>query len=228
MSTQDVAATPGSLDGIASVGATQVLAASRSRYERFVKPPMDRAGAAALGILLFPVITTVAIAVAISLGWPLIFRQTRVGQNGALFTVYKFRTMRFDLRRSKCAFEGPDRRVRHKHPDDPRLTRVGRLLRSSSLDELPQLWNVLRGEMSLVGPRPELPAVVERYVPWQHARHCVKPGLTGLWQVRARGDGRVMHECTDLDLEYVESIGFLTDVKILLLTAPAIIAGRGC
>jgi lipopolysaccharide/colanic/teichoic acid biosynthesis glycosyltransferase len=115
--------------------------------------------------------------------------------------------------------DGPERRLTHKHPNDPRLTGVGRFLRTWSLDEIPQLWNVCLGHMSLVGPRPEMIAVVKRYDPWQHNRHIVKPGITGLWQVSARGDGP-MEAFTHLDLEYIDRLGFVTDLKILLLTIP--------
>ena len=110
--------------------------------------------------------------------------------------------------------------------DDPRHTRVGRFLRKWSLDELPQFWNVVRGDMSLVGPRPELVEIVARYEPWQHQRHVVKPGLTGLWQVSSRGTG-MMHLHTDIDLEYIETMGPITDLKILLRTIPATLRRRG-
>lgn len=123
------------------------------------------------------------------------------------------------------------RRQTHKSPDDPRHTRLGRFLRASSIDELPQLVNVLRGELSLVGPRPELPEVVERYEPWQHARHRVKPGITGLWQITERADDKPMHEHVDTDLHYVELLSVSMDVRILLLTLPVLLGlgsgGRG-
>jgi lipopolysaccharide/colanic/teichoic acid biosynthesis glycosyltransferase len=119
----------------------------------------------------------------------------------------------------------PDRRKTHKHEQDPRLTALGRFLRKWSLDELPQLWNVVRGDMSLIGPRPELVSIVERYDTWQHARHRVKPGLTGLWQVTARGDG-LMHEHTHIDLAYAARVSLRGDFKILLLTIPALLGRR--
>jgi len=103
--------------------------------------------------------------------------------------IYKFRTMRPDRRQAVLPYSGPDRRVCHETDNDPRHTPLGRFLRKYSLDELPQLWNVLVGDMSLVGPRPELVEVVERYESWQRERHRVKPGLTGLWQVTCRGEG---------------------------------------
>jgi lipopolysaccharide/colanic/teichoic acid biosynthesis glycosyltransferase len=197
-----------------------------SGYEEFVKPVIDRFLAFVLLIVFVPLLLVVAVMVAISLGWPLVLRQRRVGRNGETFVLHKFRTMQPDRRRARLAFEGADRRRTHKHPDDPRLTSVGRTLRKWSLDEMPQLWDVLTGKLSLVGPRPELESIVANYQPWQHARHAVKPGLTGLWQVKARGDGE-MHEHTDLDIEYVQSVTLRNDLKITLLTIPAILARKG-
>ena len=161
----------------------------------------------------------------LSLGSPIIFRQRRVGRNDEEFDVYKFRTMRQDRRRQQAPID-QDRRQNHKSTEDPRHTRVGRFLRKWSLDELPQFWNVVCGDMSLVGPRPELVEIVARYEPWQHQRHIVKPGLTGLWQVSSRGAG-MMHLHTDIDLEYIETMGPVTDVKILLRTVPATLRRRG-
>jgi lipopolysaccharide/colanic/teichoic acid biosynthesis glycosyltransferase len=165
------------------------------------------------------VLLACAFAVRVSLGTGVVFTQDRIGQGGLPFRIYKFRTMHPSRRREHRPFEGEDRRLTHKHPDDPRLSAVGRLLRRLSLDELPQLINIVKGDMSLVGPRPELVSIVDGYEPWQHRRHSVKPGLTGLWQVSARE--RPMHESTDIDLEYVDAISFRTDVSILLRTIPA-------
>jgi lipopolysaccharide/colanic/teichoic acid biosynthesis glycosyltransferase len=120
---------------------------------------------------------------------------------------------------------GTDRRLTHKSEADPRHTRLGRVLRRTSLDELPQLVNVLRGELSLVGPRPELPEVVARYESWQHARHAVRPGITGLWQVTDRGTGEAMHLFVSRDLEYLDRISARTDIGILLRTVPAVLGG---
>jgi lipopolysaccharide/colanic/teichoic acid biosynthesis glycosyltransferase len=122
------------------------------------------------------------------------------------------------------AFRGRDRRSTHKSEHDPRIRPVGRFLRKWSLDELPQLTNVLTGHMSLVGPRPEMVQIVERYEGWQHARHRVKPGITGLWQVSAREVP--MHEATHIDLEYVERLSFLEDLRILAGTLPAALGDR--
>jgi len=124
-------------------------------------------------------------------------------------------------------FDGPDRRTIHKSANDPRHTTIGRFLRKLSLDELPQLVNVLRGDMSLVGPRPEIAALTADYLDWQQTRHTVKPGVTGLWQTTARGDGRLLHECVDLDLHYIRGMSFRTDVAILLRTPFAMLRNRG-
>ena len=191
-------------------------------YVRFGKPLIDRFAAVVLLLVVLPVLAAVAVAVWLDLGGPVLLRQRRVGKDGRAFTMLKFRTMRPDRRaRGADPYAGPERRTRHKHPDDPRLTRLGRLLRSLSLDELPQLWNVLRGEMSLVGPRPELPLIVDRYESWQHQRHAVRPGLTGLWQISERGSGGDMHEHVDIDLEYVDRLSLRTDLGILVRTLPA-------
>ncbi|GGI05456.1 sugar transferase [Egicoccus halophilus] len=145
-----------------------------------------------------------------------------------------------DRRVSTAPYDGPERRVAerrqqerrqapegrrrtHKTPDDPRHTRLGRFLRRTSLDELPQLVNVMRGDLSMVGPRPELPEVVAVYAAWQHARHAVKPGITGLWQVTERDDGRPMQEHVATDLRYVASVSLVSDLLILALTVPAIL-----
>jgi lipopolysaccharide/colanic/teichoic acid biosynthesis glycosyltransferase len=165
----------------------------------------------------------VGIAVAVRLGSPVLLRQPRVGKGGREFRVYKFRTMTPDRRTGADAageWGGECRRIRHKSPDDPRLVPLGRFLRAWSLDELPQLFNVVLGDMSLVGPRPEMVAIVKRYEDWQHQRHLVKPGMTGLWQISERGNG-LMHERTDVDLEYVQRVSLRTDLKILLFTIPA-------
>ncbi len=190
------------------------------RYERWVKPVLDRIAGIVLSIVTAPVVAVIALLIRTKMGAPVLFRQRRVGLHGREFVVYKFRTMTPDRRRGPSRPVEVERRVTHKSEHDPRHTPLGRVLRRWSLDELPQLWNVAKGEMSLVGPRPELPEIVARYEPWQHRRHEVKPGLTGLWQVSARGD-KPMHEATELDIEYVENLSFLTDLKILLATPRA-------
>lgn len=201
-------------------------ARKRSTYERVVKGLIDRVVALVLSLLTLPIVIPVAIAVFIDLGLPVFLRQERVGLDGKVFKVIKFRSMEPDRRTlGPPSFVGTDRRVNHKSEDDPRLTPVGRFIRKWSLDELPQLWNVVMGQMSLVGPRPEMVQIVERYEPWQHARHQVKPGVTGLWQISARGEVP-MHEATHIDLDYVDTISFTTDMRILAKTLPAAFGSR--
>lgn len=194
-------------------------------YERVVKPTIDAIGAVALILLTAPLLIACAAAIRITMGSPVILRQDRVGRHGRVFTLYKFRTMEPDRRKQDVAFIGEDRRQTHKHPEDPRITRVGRFLRVWSLDELPQFINVLKGDMSLVGPRPEMVDIVANYEPWQHRRHQVRPGITGLWQISERGD-RMLHECTERDIEYLEGLSFATDLKILTLTPLAALGVR--
>ena len=197
-----------------------------SRYERLIKPVVDRIAGVILLLAVAPILAVIALAVYLHLGRPIFIGQTRIGQLGEPFTLYKFRTMRPDRRKRAESIDFPDRRRTHKHPNDPRHTPLGRFLRKYSLDELPQMLNVARGDMSLVGPRPEMAEIVARYEPWQHARHRVKPGLSGLWQVTERGNG-LMHEHTEIDLLYAREVSLRGDVSILLRTVP-ILFGRSC
>ena len=195
-------------------------------YVRIWKPGIDRIVALILILLSAPAMALIAAVVRIMLGQGVMFRQSRIGQHGRPFEVLKFRTMRPDRRRTQVPITFPDRRCAHKTKNDPRHTNIGRFLRQWSLDELPQLFNVARGQMSLIGPRPELPSVVAKYEPWKHVRHNVKPGMTGLWQVVARGVDP-MEERTDLDIYYVQSLCPALDLKILMATAKAVIARSG-
>jgi lipopolysaccharide/colanic/teichoic acid biosynthesis glycosyltransferase len=193
-----------------------------------VKHVTDVVLAFALLLVIVPLLLAVALAIRMTMGGPVLFRQRRVGQYGREIFVWKFRTMMADRRADD---RGPpmtleDRRLRHKSRCDPRVTPLGRFLRRASLDELPQLWNVVRGDMSLVGPRPELPTIVARYEDWQHGRHAVRPGLTGWWQVNRPAD-RLMHEVVELDLYYVEHCSFWLDVRILAKTVTAVLRGTG-
>ncbi len=194
-------------------------------YQQWVKPMIDHILGTLLLVLALPLLAVITAAVYVSLGRPVILRQERVGLGGRHFHMYKFRTMLPDRRTRTEPIAHEDRRETHKSPDDPRHTPLGRILRRASLDELPQLVNVVRGDMSLVGPRPELADIVTReYEPWQHWRHVVKPGITGLWQVTERNHGE-MREFTEIDIEYVNRLSPTTDLWILLMTVPAV-AGR--
>ena len=194
-------------------------------YAEHIKPVLDRAGGLVLLILSLPIIAVSALVVRIRLGSPVLLRQTRVGKDGEEFTLFKLRTMIPDRRRESRHHDGPERRQVHKSRDDPRVPAICRMLRAWRLDELPQFWNVVRGEMSLVGPRPELPEIVAHYEDWQHRRHCVRPGITGPWQISDR-NGHLMHECIEMDLEYVDHVTFLNDMTLLWQTPSAMIGRR--
>lgn len=197
----------------------------RGPYERFIKPIVDRTVGVVLSILTAPLVLVVIVLIWLRIGRPAIFKQERIGRDGEPFTVYKFRTMLPDRRLRVADFDGEERRVNHKSNDDPRHTDLGRFLRKWSLDEIPQFWNVARGEMSVVGPRPEIPSIVDSYEPWQHRRHDVKPGLTGRWQVSERGNVP-MHQATHVDLAYVESLSLREDIRIILRTPSAMLGSN--
>ena len=192
------------------------------------KRSMDIVGGLIGTIFTIIVGPLIALAIKVDSDGPVIFKQERIGAEGRPFTLYKFRSMRANAE-SELAnivnFEELTEPV-FKHKDDPRLTRVGRKLRRWSLDELPQFWNVLRGDMSLVGPRPEETQFVERYEAWHRRRLAVKPGLTGPMQVNGRGD-LSLDERVKLDLDYIENYSIGRDVIILLETLPAVIKGSG-
>lgn len=178
--------------------------------------------------IVVPVCVLAAIAIKLDSAGPVFFRQTRIGQNGKPFTLFKFRSMHKDAERMRKELErlneasGPIFKIRK----DPRITRVGRILRKTSLDELPQLINVIRGEMSLVGPRPPLPEEVEKYNAYQMGRLAVKPGLTCLWQIQGRSSIS-FDKWVELDLEYIRNQSLWLDLKILLKTLPAVLKGTG-
>jgi lipopolysaccharide/colanic/teichoic acid biosynthesis glycosyltransferase len=196
-----------------------------SGYERFVKRGIDLGGALVLLVITLPLLLGGVLAVLVQLGWPVFFVQERIGRDGKPFRMIKLRTMLPSRRQVEMPFVGVDRRRTHKSDVDPRHVPVGRFLRRYSIDELPQLFNVLRGDMSLVGPRPELVEIVREYAPWEHRRHVVRPGITGLWQVTERGS-KLMRECVATDLRYVDSLGARVDLRILLTTLPAALGRR--
>ena len=205
---------------------TKNIGLKRVTYCFVFKRWFDTIIAACLLVVLSPLLLLVAIIIQLRDGGSPLFRQIRIGQNGRPFVMYKFRTMIPDRRIAQMAFHGSDRRVRHKTTYDPRVTRMGRFLRRTSIDELPQLINVVRGEMSLVGPRPELPEIVMHYAPWQHQRHLVKPGLTGWWQIQGRSD-LPMHEHTELDIYYVMNQSFRLDIQVLMQTFRILLSRSG-
>lgn len=197
---------------------------------RLCKRVFDIALASGLLVLLSPVLLLIGGIIRLTSPGPAIFRQERIGSGGGPFTCWKFRTMRVSsdpmIRGQPLAIHHRDGHVL-KLAADPRVTRVGRLLRRTSLDELPQLLNVVKGDMSLVGPRPLMPHMLERHPRLRAARGRMKPGMTGLWQVRAREQNTHVAHMARHDLEYIRNWSLLLDLKILLATLPAVLSGRG-
>jgi exopolysaccharide biosynthesis polyprenyl glycosylphosphotransferase len=197
-------------------------------FERAIKRVVDVAGAVVALVLLSPVLLGAAIAIYVRDGSPIFFRQVRVGRHGRAFTMIKFRTMAADAEErlgelvDRNEVQGPAFKIR----DDPRVTPTGRVLRKTSIDELPQLLNVLVGDMSLVGPRPALPREVEVYDIWHRRRLSVRPGMTGLWQVHARLDP-IFDERAELDLRYIDHWSLWLDLGILAKTLPALFTRPG-
>jgi exopolysaccharide biosynthesis polyprenyl glycosylphosphotransferase len=194
-----------------------------------VKRVLDIVASAILLVLLIPVFLTVAIAIRLEDPGPILFKQTRVGRWGSLFTMWKFRSMYTDAEERKkelMAQNEMEGGVIFKMKDDPRVTKVGRIIRKTSIDELPQLWNVLKGDMSLVGPRPPVPQEVNEYSLSDRRRLEVTPGITCIWQVSGRSD-IPFDQQVELDVQYIQSQSFWTDIKILLKTVPALLFGTG-
>jgi lipopolysaccharide/colanic/teichoic acid biosynthesis glycosyltransferase len=170
----------------------------------------------------------IAILIKLESPGPVFFLQERIGEHGRRFKMIKFRSMYVDAdkRWREVARRDESGRLIHKMHDDPRVTGIGRKLRRTSLDELPQLFNVLRGEMSLVGPRPEMPYIAAEYEPWQWQRFRVPPGITGWWQVNGRSD-KPMHLHTEDDLYYIQNYSFWLDLRILFKTVSVVFGGNG-
>jgi lipopolysaccharide/colanic/teichoic acid biosynthesis glycosyltransferase len=192
------------------------------------KRALDVAIAAVGLVVLSPVLLIVSAVMIIAEGRPVLFRQVRVGVHGRTFNIVKFRTMTRDAEaRYEDVVDMSDTRgAAFKMTDDPRITRIGRVLRRTSIDEIPQLWNVLRGEMSVVGPRPAPPREVAAYDVWHRRRLSMKPGITGLWQVEARFDEEFDHRAR-LDLAYIDRWSIWLDIKIIARTIPAVVANPG-
>lgn len=202
-------------------------AAPHDRAALLIKRAADILFSAAALVLFSPFLLAIALAVAFTSPGGPIFRQRRCGLNGRSFTLYKFRTMRADAERRREEVEHLNvKRLNFKIPNDPRLTPLGRWLRKFSLDELPQLWNVLRGEMSLVGPRPAIPEEVQQYQRWQRRRLRMRPGLTCLWALEGR-DALDVDEVMRLDLAYIDRWSLSLDWSIMIRTVPVVLTGRG-
>lgn len=190
---------------------------------------VDVIGSAGALVVFFPVLAVVAVLIKLEDGGPIFFRQNRVGKDGKLFQMFKIRSMHLDAEARKPQLSKNNQHHRSttfKMKNDPRMTRLGRWIRQYSIDEIPQFWNVLKGDMNLVGPRPAVQCEVVEYKATELLRLVVKPGITGLWQISGRGDidfeGQIR-----LDLKYIRSEGFWANLKILFLTVPAVLLGRG-
>lgn len=197
--------------------------------QRRLKRGIDLVGSLLLLLLSLPAMLAAAILVRLSSPGPILYRWKIVGENGRPLTSYKFRTMYEDADERKAELlarnemKGPVFKLTH----DPRITPIGRHLRRFSLDELPQLWSVLKGDLSLVGPRPPLQSEYARFEAWQTRKLSVKPGLTCLWQVRGRNEIRDFDDWVRMDLDYIERWSIWLDLKILALTVPAVLTARG-
>lgn len=197
-------------------------------WQALLKRVMDVLLAMVVLIITSPIIMLTAIAIKLDSPGPVIFSQKRMGKDGRLFNLYKFRSMCADAEAQVVALQeqneasGPLFKIRN----DPRVTRVGKIIRRLSIDELPQFWNVLKGEMSVIGPRPALPCEVDKYESWHKRRLEVAPGITGLWQVSGRSD-LTFDEMVLLDIYYIENWSLTLDLMILLKTIPTVISGSG-
>ncbi|HZS31921.1 MAG TPA: sugar transferase [Methylomirabilota bacterium] len=194
-----------------------------------LKRALDVAGALALVLACAPLLVLIAVAIKLEDGGPVLFRQVRVGRHGRRFVMLKFRSMVPDAEARKADLlalnEMPDG-ILFKIRRDPRVTRVGRIIRKLSFDELPQLFNVLRGEMSLVGPRPPVPSEVALYDPAHRRRLAAMPGITGLWQISGRNNIDFQGQ-VQLDVTYIERQTLALDLAILVRTIPAVLTGKG-
>jgi exopolysaccharide biosynthesis polyprenyl glycosylphosphotransferase len=211
-------------------GSTPLLTFSATPHDELrllVKRLTDIVLAAAALLLVFPFMAVIALLIRLTSPGPAIYRQERCGLNGRRFTFYKFRSMCQDADALRPALEHlSQRELALKIPNDPRLTPIGRWLRKFSIDEWPQLWNVLRGDMSLVGPRPAIPEEVEKYKRWQRRRLRMRPGLTCLWAVNGR-DNLDFETWMKMDMEYIDNWSLALDWKIILRTIPSVLTGRG-
>lgn len=213
------------LGGIPIIGVKEI---SITGWNLAFKRTSDIVLSLAVLVLLFPLMLLISVAIKLDSPGPVLFKQVRVGRDGRRFVFYKFRSMRQGAEEERPQLADLDETVGpiFKIRRDPRCTRLGRFLRRTSLDELPQLYNVLRGEMSLVGPRPAIPVEVEQYQEWHRKRLEVSPGMTGLWQVSGRSQLTFDEMCL-LDIYYLENWSPLLDLKIALKTIPAVLAGTG-
>ncbi len=216
------------LENFRDVQLLSLSSAPESELLLFLKRVLDVAVSVGSLVLLFPLMLAIAAAIRITSPGDVLFRQTRCGLGGRHFTLYKFRSMVNNAEQLRAELhqlnelDGPAFKI----SEDPRITPVGRLLRRFSIDELPQLWNILRGDMSFVGPRPAIPEEVEKYEPWQSRRLRMRPGLTCIWVIEGRSNIE-FHRWIQLDLAYIDNWSLWLDCKIFFRTIPIVISGRG-
>jgi exopolysaccharide biosynthesis polyprenyl glycosylphosphotransferase len=216
------------ITNVAGIPMLDLRASALSEYQLQVKRAFDLILGSVMMVISLPFMIVSSLIIWLQDRGPIIFRQQRIGENGRLFTVYKFRTMVTNAEQLNASVSHNDENgnIIHKTRNDPRVTPMGHFLRRFSLDELPQLFNVLEGSMSLVGPRPELPYLVEKYQPWQRKRFTVPPGITGWWQVNGRSD-KPLHLNTEDDLYYIQNYSLLLDIAILMRTTWTVVMGKG-
>ena len=213
---------------VCDVPLLDIRAPAISDNQRLVKRLFDLIVSSVVIIFALPIMILIAILIKLEDPGPIFFRQKRVGENTQPFEMIKFRTMVQNAEALRAVVEKKDQdgNVMHKQRGDPRVTRIGRFLRRYSIDELPQIFNVFLGNMSLVGPRPEMPFLVEKYKNWQYVRFTIPQGMTGWWQVTGRSD-KPMHLNTQDDLYYIRNYSIWLDIKIILKTFSTVISGRG-
>jgi exopolysaccharide biosynthesis polyprenyl glycosylphosphotransferase len=216
------------VESISGIPLLDLRAPALDDYSRIVKRIFDLIFALVFLVVFSPVYLVVALWVFLDDGFPILYHSERIGENGQIFKMIKFRTMvkNAEIAISEVETIDTDGNVIHKKPDDPRILKSGKILRKLSLDEIPQMINVLKGEMSVVGPRPELPRLAESYKHWQRRRLTVPPGITGWWQINGRSD-RVMHLHTEDDIYYIENYSIWLDLQIIIRTVWVVLVGRG-
>jgi exopolysaccharide biosynthesis polyprenyl glycosylphosphotransferase len=216
------------VNDLAGIPMLDLRASALDDYQRMVKRIFDLFFTTLFLLPALPLMGLIALVIWLDDRGPILFRQQRVGENGRLFEIYKFRTMVRDAEKLRTLVEKTDEQgnLIHKTRDDPRITRVGRFLRRFSLDEWPQFFNIMVGHMSLVGPRPELPYLVDQYQSWQRKRFAIPQGLTGWWQIHGRSD-KPMHLHTEDDLYYVQNYSIWLDIQIMIKTIWIVLRGKG-
>ncbi len=224
----DLALYKTAIEDFSGIPMIDLRASAIDDYQLMVKRGFDLLLCSIMFLFSIPLYIVISLAILIEDGRPVLFKQKRAGENGREFEILKFRTMVKDAEKFRSQVQRLDENgnLIHKNRNDPRVTRVGRFLRRFSLDEIPQFVNILKGEMSLVGPRPELPELVEKYQPWQRKRFAIPQGLTGWWQIHGRSD-KPMYLHTEDDIYYIQHYSIWLDLYILINTFWVALRGKG-